>query len=318
MTRYYGVVGNRDDIKRADGRHPFWEFLDEQPEGWLCSLAYPRTDVPANGPRLWDCGAWSYRDLEVPKLKRNLVTATWAMEQYLHLANPGDFVVAPDHMLIPDKDLESRRRFNRESAEAFITLAHGAGLEPMAGVHGATPGERIEHARWLQSIGYANLALGGLAAGRASQKVMVIGVVSALREALPGAWLHVLGLSAPDYYAAWRRLGIQSCDGASQFKQAFSGAFFIEADGKLVKHQAAKPQQPPMAPQCECLACATLREDGVDTRTYGSNQHNMGRAAHNLNMLMRAHGHIRQRRLEPDEPPLDVPSIEQLVLIGDE
>lgn len=29
-------------------------------------------------------------------------------------------------------------------------------------------------------------------------------------------------------------------------------------------------------------------DDGVDTRSYGSNEHNMGRAAHNQNMLMRA------------------------------
>jgi hypothetical protein len=39
---------------------------------------------------------------------------------------------------------------------------------------------------------------------------------------------------------------------------------------------------------CECRACSLLREDGIDTRSYGSNENNMGRAAHNQNILMQA------------------------------
>lgn len=52
-----------------------------------------------------------------------------------------------------------------------------------------------------------------------------------------------------------------------------------------------------MAPECHCRACTLLREDGVDTRTYGSNETNMGRAAHNMNMLMRAQKAAIQRRI---------------------
>src|SRR5205823_14100237 len=112
----------------------------------------------------------------------------------------------------------------------------------------------------------------------------------------------VLGLSAPYYYAEWRRLGINSCDGASQFKQAFSGTFYTEQNGKLAEHRAVKLGEEPIAPSCDCQACSMLREDNIDTRTYGSNQHNMGRAAHNLNMLMRAHAHIRQNPANGSNP----------------
>lgn len=35
-----------------------------------------------------------------------------------------------------------------------------------------------------------------------------------------------------------------------------------------------------------------MRFEGIDTRYYGSNESNMGRAAHNLNMLMLAHNHV--------------------------
>lgn len=43
----------------------------------------------------------------------------------------------------------------------------------------------------------------------------------------------------------------------------------------------------PLEARTGCLACRRLRAEGVDTRSYGSNEHNMGRAAHNLNQLMR-------------------------------
>ena len=292
MTRYYGVVSNRDYIKINGQKRPFWEFLDHEPEGWLCSLAYVRDDPPHHLPCLWDCGAWSYRDKEIPKIKRNLVTATWAFEQYTLLAQPGDLVVAPDHMLIPNTDHAARRRFNQESAAQFIAHTQGTGLIPMACIHGTTVDERVTHARELCAMGYEHLALGGLA-GRASQKRVVLEIVEHIRAAIPqDIWLHVLGLSAPFYYKEWLRLGINSCDGASQFKQAFSGTFYMVSDAdptRLQSHKAVKPNERPTAPLCDCSACATLRQHGIDTRTYGSNQHNMGRAAHNLTMLMRTH-----------------------------
>ena len=39
MAQYVGVVGNRDYIKINGEKRPFWEFLDREPEWWLCSLA---------------------------------------------------------------------------------------------------------------------------------------------------------------------------------------------------------------------------------------------------------------------------------------
>jgi hypothetical protein len=86
MTDYYGVVGNRDYIKLQGQRLPFWHFLDRHPTGWLCSLAYQRDDVPTDRPRIWDCGAWSYKALEIPRLGRAEVTPAWALAQYQRLA----------------------------------------------------------------------------------------------------------------------------------------------------------------------------------------------------------------------------------------
>ena len=296
MSDYYGVIGNRDYIKYHGEKRPFWEFLDRQPDGWLSSLVYMREDLPENCRMMWDCGAWSYRNEEQPKIGSNLVTPEWVLGQYVQKARPRDFVIASDHMLIPGVDLDARRAFNSHSARRFLQIAQSTDFVPMAVVHGMNLAERIQTARDYAEMGYTALSLGGLAA-RASQKALILDMVAQIRLAVPNIWLHVLGLSSPDYAAAWDELGIQSYDGSSHFKQAFTaGVFYYETGGQLTKHKAAhtergKPEvvlEEIAAPACNCRACSLLREDGVDTRTYGSNENNMGRAAHNMNMLMRA------------------------------
>lgn len=263
MSLYFGVIGNRDYIKYRGRRLPFWEFLDHQPDGWLCSLAYRRGDVPDHTTRIWDCGAWSYRDMDIPSLNGAVVTPAWAWEQYLKLARPGDFVVAPDHMLIPGVDVAFRRGYNRSSACDFLRLTQEMPcLRPMAVVHGMNVPERVRTALELHEIGYRALALGGLA-GMAGQKPnSVIAAVQEVRAAIPGVYLHVLGVSSPSFAAEWNHLGVDSFDGASCFKQAFTaGAFYLERDGSLVAYRAARPGEDVAAiPPCDCRACRLLRE----------------------------------------------------------
>ena len=296
MTQYYGVIGNRDHIKYQGEKRPFWEFLDRQPDGYLSSLAYLPTPFGLPDiPKIGDCGAWSYKFEALPSLGRNIVTSEWVVQEYAKYFQPGDLAVAPDHMLIPfdGVNLDDRRKFNIDSAKAFLPLAIEQGFQPMATVHGMDLEERLINIGRLYEIGYKHFSLGGMAA-RASQKKMLLESIQAIsdkvRSILPDAWIHVLGLSSPEYFAAFNRMGIDSCDGSSHFKQAFTaGTFFRVEDGRLIKQQASRPGEPIAIPSCDCLACTKLREEGIDTRSYGSNENNMGRAAHNLNMLMRAH-----------------------------
>lgn len=298
-TKYFGVITEREYIKMRGERVPFWHFLDRLPDGWLTSLAYKRKNVPTDRLQMWDCGAWTYREEPQPKLGNNPVTPSWALEQYAMRAVSGAFVIAPDHILIDGVDLEARRQFNATSAREFLPIARAAGFRPMAAIHGMDGAERLQHVRRLLDLGYDALAVGGVAA-RASQQRLVLDMIQALREETPGVWLHILGLSAPSYMKAWNRIGVDSCDGSSHFKQAFTGgAFYVHEAGRLVRHQAARVNREtrellsePPAYECSCKACQMLRAEGIDTRTYGSNEHNMGRAAHNLNMLIQAHQYI--------------------------
>lgn len=300
---YYGVIGNRDYIKLRGEKLPYWHFLEVQPDGWLTSLAYHRKDLPTGKRMIFDCGAWSYKDSEVPQLGRHLVTPDWALEQYTINAKPGDFVVSPDHMLLPQypDSWSIRRSINELFAKRFLEITDGTSFVPMAVAHGLDEQERIAHATELVAMGYKAISLGGMA-GRASAKRQNVEATETIRKMFPDVWLHVLGLSSPEYAGEWFRIGVNSFDGSSHFKQAFTaGAFFTEVNGKLVKFQAAHTDddrnvtEEITAPLCDCKACATLRGDGIDTRTYGSNENNMGRAAHNQNMLMRAHRwHMRR------------------------
>jgi len=45
-------------IKRHSDKRPFWEFLDRQPDGWVCSLAYERDDVPMESLGIGQQLAW--------------------------------------------------------------------------------------------------------------------------------------------------------------------------------------------------------------------------------------------------------------------
>jgi hypothetical protein len=230
---------------------------------------------------IFDCGAWSYRNDDIPK-----ISPESALDRYLQLAKPNDILIAPDHMLIPGVDLDSRRAFNTASAQDFLKLCPDD-FRPMATLHGMDLDERIQHGKRLVEMGYRHIAIGGIAA-RASQKALVLSMVLEIRKALPDVWLHVLGLSSPPYAAAWHEYGVESFDGSSHFKQAFTGgAFFTVTGGKLKKWKAVRPgESVDDLPTCDCLACLKLRDEGIDTRSYGSNENNMGRAAHNMNMLM--------------------------------
>jgi hypothetical protein len=287
MTSYYGVIGNRDYIKLKGQRTPFWEFLDVQPDGWLSSLVYKRTDVPKGRPMIWDCGAWSYRLKDEPDY-----SPEECAELYKKFAPAGSLVISPDHMLIPGVDVAHRRAINLRNAAAFLDFV-SPDHKPMATIHGVTIEERVDVAIAYVKLGYHHLALGGMAA-QAGKKELATEIAVALRAAVPKVHLHILGLSSPEYASRWKRIGIDSFDGSSHFKQAFTGGLFYTRDGaRLEKHQAARPGNDEcggiVAPECSCRACSILRAEGIDTRTYGSNENNMGRAAHNMNILMQAH-----------------------------
>lgn len=295
---YFCPLGKDDYLKLNNEYLGLWHFLEEQPDGWLMSLAFKhKCPPPETAKRFHDCGAFTYRQQSTPKIRGCFVSAAWAIAEYKLISHEGDIVLAPDH--IPFQDIEQRQGWNRDRQCEFIKAAPAQlpGRRYAAAVHGCDIKERVENALYLYELGYRTLAIGGLVP-LASDKQRCLEIVQSIKEALPNdVWLHVFGLCAPDYAKAFHDLGINSFDGASHLKEAFNaGTFFITEGNSMVKYKAVCPGSEITAPLCYCKACSTLRERGIDTRTYGSNQHNMGRAVHNLNQLLIAHKNVMASR----------------------
>lgn len=311
-SRFYLVIGNRDNLNLPDGKIPIWEVLDGGWPYFLTSLWYARRSSgygdasggvipPWADNSIYDCGAWSYKTDPEPKW-----TPGECLELYESLASPMDIVVAPDHMIFADHDEETanyRRQITLQYAREFLQLQNGHQFQPMAVIHGQSLLQRLAMAAELLDIGYRHLALGGIARLASSRKraIAIVEAITRLKDQEP-FWLHVLGISAPSYWDVWHQLGVDSFDGTGPFRPAFFGCY-LGPDGKeySVEKDGRKnsKKQPPAteAPPCDCLACETLAQHEISVRTFGSNEHNMGRAVHNVNMYLR-----RLRAWEPTEP----------------
>jgi hypothetical protein len=295
MTKFFAVVTGRDHIKINNISTPFWGLLDRQPFGWLTSIANLKKDIPKSKKKIVDCGAWTYRKKAVPELRGIEVDARSVFDFYNGVANKNDFIVAPDHMYIDGSDIEYRRKFNREQAKRFLFESSFRGFSsPMAVVHGVDMDEKIEYAISLMEMGYRNLCLGGLAAYPRNKLKNISSVQKIVNTITPYGefWVHVLGLSSPDYVQAWREIGVSSFDGSSYFKKALMhGVYLIPStDGGFVE----KKTKDGIGYICECRACVTVRLTGNenDTRLFGNAIRNIGRAAHNLNILMSTYEEI--------------------------
>ncbi|AFY91086.1 hypothetical protein [Chroococcidiopsis thermalis] len=293
---FYAVVGNSDYIRLNESRIPIWELFDEQPTGWLRSLTSRPTVMPDRQPMIWDCGAFGYRNLDIPQIRGRFVTAHLCIYQYARLSKPGDAIVAPDHLLVGNR-IDERRKFNWQQAIEFIKLAalKLPDRMPMAVVHGLTLTERIQRAIELYEIGYRAVGIGGLVAGARnfhSSLIAIAATIEAIRQIDTNVHFHIFGLCSPRYARAFNQLGV-SFDGSTYAKEAFIARnFLIHQGGRLVRYPAASNDTKAIAPRCCCRACNILRQYQIDPRYYGkSRQHDIGRLAHNLNQLLLAHNH---------------------------
>lgn len=285
MTLYYAAITGRDYIKKNDGtKIPFWDLLDIQPGGWLTSIASIKKGIPNNTNRIFDCGAWTYRNEEYPALNGVPVTPQSAYEKYLTVCAEGDLLIAPDHMILPGVDNEKRRIINESYAREFLEICDKRYI-PTVCIHGLTLSEKIDNLVLFKGMGYKSFAIGGLAAMARDKNYCINSVEEVMKHVSETDRVHVLGLSAFSYAKEWIRLGVTSFDGASHFLRAMTAGYFYKDDGSFFI--ASRSGEDTEIPECECKACATVREYGGDTRFYGNSLNNIGRAAHNLNKAMK-------------------------------
>lgn len=293
--QFYSVLGNRDYLKieTPDGpvKEPIWKYIRGpagKPGGhWLTSLVYMRNASRAPGRYILDCGAWSYKGETEPRW-----TPEQCLEKYAAFARPGDIVAAPDHMVLRGMDAQEeqyRVDLTLENARDFLDLCPG-GLEPMAVTHGSTQDVRGVMLRELLEMGYRRIAIGSVAIRAGNRKFIraILDDVADLRRQQDFR-VHVLGVSALSWAAEFRAYGVDSYDGSAMFFAAFTAGEWLwhDGEGKLREYPVKRTRLEEM-PTCDCPPCAAMRAQGLDTREYGSNERNMGRAVHNVNQYLAA------------------------------
>ncbi len=286
MTKYFAAITGRDYITAPDGtKIPFWDMLDNQPGGWLTSIANVKKGIPNHSERIFDCGAWTYKDEEYPVLKGELVDAQYAYKRYTEHCHDGDLLISPDHMILPGKDNKKRMGINKRNAEDFIKICQPNYI-PTVCIHGDTIERKLENLYEMKGLGYKSFALGGLAA-IARKRNYCVSVVREVMENIDidNDRVHVLGLSSFSFAKEWIALNVSSFDGASHYLKAMTAGYFYKENGG--HHIAAKPGERIEIPRCNCRACRVAEENGGDTRSYGNSINNIGRAAHNLNIAIR-------------------------------
>lgn len=297
---FHLVITNRDFLKVNNIKIPVWEFFDRPLYNKLTSLEYCPPLQPIPGRVFYDCGAWSYRNMNKPKF-----TVDECLEMYQRWGKRGDMIAAPDHIVLPDQDedvQQYRIKVTLDNAKEFIGKCPND-LTPIACNHGIDIETRRMMTREYLNMGYKRIAIGGVAgrAGRLKTKngytpaaQFLLDIIKMMEEeGVPE--IHVLGIGGN---LAWveeymNHPVVKSFDSAAVYKSAFSAGHYYWVNEKkpnqLIKYKAIREKNAPNdLPLCNCKACTIMRGEGHDTRTYGSNENNMGRAVHNVNMFLRS------------------------------
>ncbi|RAM50020.1 MAG: hypothetical protein C6Y22_19725 [Hapalosiphonaceae cyanobacterium JJU2] len=306
---FYPVLGKSDFVKINDKKIPIWDLLECQPSGWLYSLATKAQVIP-DSPIIHDCGAFNYRDKDIPTLNGKYVDAYWTIHRYKERSKVGDIIVSPDHLLIGE-NIRERQKYNLNQAETFIQLAKSylPDRTPLAVIHGQSLNDRLEVAKYLLRLGYHHLGIGGLVpqAREYSTNLHIIKTITqivrsrsvSVGEALSegvgeshnaSAHIHVFGLCSPQYAKAFLQMGL-SFDGSTFIREGLGGGMFISHEEKLIRMPAH------YTPRCNCHVCRVLNRHGIDPRLINKGRnHTMGRVAHNLNQVITTY-----RRFTPKE-----------------
>lgn len=297
MPVFHAVLGNRDTLKVGGERRPVWEFIPGQRD-WLTSLVYlRRLSRPPDARFILDCGAWSYKSEQSPRW-----TPEGCIALYQTFGKSGDIVTAPDHMVLRGMSAEEeeyRTDLTLENARDFLNRNElDPTWRPMAVTHGSTVEARLAMTEDLLSIGYRHIAIGSVAIRAGNRRFIreILEATNRLREQEP-FYVHVLGVSALSWVPEFWEYGVNSYDGSAMFFSAFTAGefFWLGEDGRIVTYDAKRGSNPDDIPLCDCPACLTMRSEGIDTRTFGSNENNMGRAVHNVNVYRKGYLLLREQ-----------------------
>lgn len=174
-----------------------------------------------------DCGAFSYRNEEIPPVTPDQVIDFYAECGF-------DLGISVDHVIFgfdPAADMNpdhpqaeqwhSRQQITLELAGTFLARckARRTRFQPLGVAQGWSPASYAAAVRGLQKIGYTRIALGGMVPLKTGEILACLREISAARD--PHTQLHLLGVTRRSNISEFTSYGVTSFDSTSPFRQAF-------------------------------------------------------------------------------------------------
>ena len=203
-----------------------------------------------------DCGAYQFRDLEVPTVNGSELDAYSAWENYKqrHLEPEYEWedilLCSPDHIVtreMNDEEVTNRFKFIKANADDFLELTKAEKRVTAVGViHGRTNEERMSQYKMFKKMGYKYVALGGMVPYSTNIDA-VLNIIAGIKDVgnpkinsssilakcrSDGIKLHIFGLNSLEYIRWWYRLKIDSFDGSKLSTEgAANGWYYVANDG---------------------------------------------------------------------------------------
>ena len=181
------------------------------------------SDLPVIG----DCGAFSYRDQEVPPYTVDEVVGFYDQARFTYgvsvdhiiLAYAPEWDAAPPSSSPEIADAHRRRMLSLNLAADFFQASRQTVFKPIGAAQGWSPRSYADSVAQLQNIGYDYIAIGGLVPLKTPEVLQVLEAINDIRR--PQTKLHLLGITRLESLSAFRSFGAYSFDSTSPLLQAF-------------------------------------------------------------------------------------------------
>lgn len=181
-----------------------------------------RDDYPIIG----DCGAFSYRNQEVPPYSTREIVEFYEVGGFTYGISVDHVILAYDERWddpsCSGSDVSlarARRELTLNYASEFLRESKGLTYKPIGVAQGWSPQSYADSVQSLQLMGYDYIAIGGLVPLKTREILNVLERLNNIRKV--ETRFHLLGITRLDNIANFRRYGACSFDSTSPLLQAF-------------------------------------------------------------------------------------------------
>lgn len=178
--------------------------------------------LSSNVPVMGDCGAFNYKEKDIPPYQTEAILETYQRHGYTLGASI-------DHLIDPKSSLDEKQRrwdITLYNAEQFISQHRSTqlGFTPIGVAQGWDPTSYRQAVEKLLEFGYKYVAIGGVTRLHVKHLKPILEEVSTV---LPGdVELHLLGIARLSDLALFQSIGVTSFNGSTPIRRGTMGEYW--------------------------------------------------------------------------------------------